>query len=154
MVLPAARAVSPLVTGGQTTVALRVLAHPVFQSVLRQFGQGLAAPSANPFGQISLTTAAHVQHCLAGSRQWSMAGPARSVLNPPSWISAATVPAFCGLAWSPPKPSRNIYLESPPSLPLRLAYRVRWLSITRHASRAIGSRLTSPSRRSAIGGWG
>lgn len=66
MVLPAARTVSPLVTGGQTTVALRVPAHPVFQSVLRQFGQGLAAPSANPFGQISPTTAAHVQHYLDG----------------------------------------------------------------------------------------
>jgi L-threonylcarbamoyladenylate synthase len=66
MVLPAARTVSPLVTGGQTTVALRVPAHPVFQSVLRQFGQGLAAPSANPFGQISPTTVAHVQHYLDG----------------------------------------------------------------------------------------
>ena len=66
MVLPAARAVSPLVTGGQPTVALRVPAHPVFQSVLQQFGRGLAAPSANPFGQISPTTAAHVQHYLDG----------------------------------------------------------------------------------------
>jgi len=66
LVLPAARTVSPLVTGGQTTVALRVPAHPVMQRVLRQFGRGLAAPSANPFGQISATTAAHVQTHLAG----------------------------------------------------------------------------------------
>jgi len=66
MVLPAAQSVSPLVTGDQPTIALRVPAHPVFQSVLRQFGQGLAAPSANPFGRISPTTAAHVQHHLAG----------------------------------------------------------------------------------------
>lgn len=66
LVLPAAPTVSPLVTGGQATVALRVPGHPVFQSVLRQFGQGLAAPSANPFGQISPTTAAHVQHYLDG----------------------------------------------------------------------------------------
>ena len=66
LVLPAARTVSPLVTGGQTTVALRVPAHPVFQAVLRQFGQGLAAPSANPFGRVSPTTAAHVQHYLDG----------------------------------------------------------------------------------------
>ncbi|PKO59621.1 MAG: threonylcarbamoyl-AMP synthase, partial [Betaproteobacteria bacterium HGW-Betaproteobacteria-17] len=66
LVLPAARTVSPLVTGGQTTVALRVPAHPVPQAVLRQFGRGLAAPSANPFGQISPTTAAHVRRHLAG----------------------------------------------------------------------------------------
>lgn len=66
LVLPAARTVSPLVTGGQTTVALRVPAHPVPQAVLRQFGRGLAAPSANPFGQISATTAAHVRRHLAG----------------------------------------------------------------------------------------
>lgn len=65
MVLPAAQTVSPLVTGHQPTVALRVPAHPVFQSVLRQLGQGLAAPSANPFGRISPTTAAHVQRHLA-----------------------------------------------------------------------------------------
>jgi len=66
MVLPAARTVSPLVTGGQRTVALRVPAHPVFQSVLRQFGQGLAAPSANLSGQTSPTTAAHVRHSMNG----------------------------------------------------------------------------------------
>jgi len=65
-VLPAAPAVSPLLTGGQTTIALRVPAHTVFQAVLRQFGRGLAAPSANPFGRISPTTAAHVQCHLAG----------------------------------------------------------------------------------------
>lgn len=66
LVLPAARMVSPLVTGGQTTVALRVPAHPVPQAVLRQFGRGLAAPSANPHGQISPTTAEHVGRHLAG----------------------------------------------------------------------------------------
>jgi len=66
LVLPAAPSVSALVTGGQTTVALRVPAHPVMQTVLRQFGRGLAAPSANPFGQISATTAAHVRTHLAG----------------------------------------------------------------------------------------
>jgi L-threonylcarbamoyladenylate synthase len=66
LVLPAARTVSPLVTGGQTTVALRVPAHPLFQAVLQRLGRGLAAPSANPFGRISPTTAMHVQRHLAG----------------------------------------------------------------------------------------
>lgn len=66
LVLPAGQNVSPLVTGGQTTIALRVPAHPVMHTILRQVGRGLAAPSANPFGQISATTAAHVRTHLAG----------------------------------------------------------------------------------------
>jgi len=66
MVLTAAQNVSPLVTGGQTTVALRVPSHPVAQAILRQLGRGLAAPSANPFGQISPTSASHVRQHLAG----------------------------------------------------------------------------------------
>jgi L-threonylcarbamoyladenylate synthase len=48
------------VTGGQDTVGLRVPAHPVAQELLRAFGGGIAAPSANRFGQLSATTAAHV----------------------------------------------------------------------------------------------
>jgi len=49
------------VTGGQDTVGVRVPAHPVALQLLRQFGSGIAAPSANRFGRISPTTAAHVQ---------------------------------------------------------------------------------------------
>jgi L-threonylcarbamoyladenylate synthase len=49
------------VTGGRTTVGLRVPAHPLAQALLAEFGDGIAAPSANRFGQISPTTAAHVR---------------------------------------------------------------------------------------------
>jgi len=49
------------VTGGQDTVALRVPRHPVAQALLREFGGGVAAPSANRFGRVSATTAAHVR---------------------------------------------------------------------------------------------
>lgn len=49
------------VTGGQETVALRVPAHPMALALLRAFGGGLAAPSANRFGRVSPTTAAHVR---------------------------------------------------------------------------------------------
>ncbi|MBM3373838.1 MAG: threonylcarbamoyl-AMP synthase [Betaproteobacteria bacterium] len=49
------------VTGGQDTVALRVPAHPLAQQLLRAFGGGIAAPSANRFGHVSATTAAHVR---------------------------------------------------------------------------------------------
>jgi L-threonylcarbamoyladenylate synthase len=49
------------VTGGQDTVAVRVPSHPVAQALLREFGSGVAAPSANRFGRVSATTAAHVR---------------------------------------------------------------------------------------------
>jgi L-threonylcarbamoyladenylate synthase len=52
------------VTGGQDTVGLRVPAHPVSQELLRVFGSGIAAPSANRFGLVSPTTAAHVREDL------------------------------------------------------------------------------------------
>jgi L-threonylcarbamoyladenylate synthase len=41
-------------------------AHPVFRAVLQQFGKPLAAPSANRFGRISPTAAAHVRSELGG----------------------------------------------------------------------------------------
>ncbi len=48
-------------TGGLETVGLRVPAHPLARELLRAFGGGLAAPSANRFGRVSPTTAAAVQ---------------------------------------------------------------------------------------------
>lgn len=52
------------VTGGQDSVGLRVPRHPVAQQLLHAFGSGIAAPSANRFGQVSPTTAAHVREDL------------------------------------------------------------------------------------------
>ncbi len=52
--------VSPLVTAGLDTLAVRVPDHPVAQGLLRAFGGPVAAPSANPSGQVSPTEAAHV----------------------------------------------------------------------------------------------
>jgi L-threonylcarbamoyladenylate synthase len=49
------------VTGGQDTVGLRLPSHPVARELLQLFGRGVAAPSANRFGRISPTTAAHVR---------------------------------------------------------------------------------------------
>ena len=48
-------------TGGRDTVGLRVPDHPVALALLDAFGGGLAAPSANRFGRVSPTTAAHVR---------------------------------------------------------------------------------------------
>jgi L-threonylcarbamoyladenylate synthase len=60
LVLPKAAHVSDKITGKQPTVALRVPAHPVAHALLKAFGDGIAAPSANRFGRISPTTAAAV----------------------------------------------------------------------------------------------
>ena len=57
---------SPLVTAGLSTVALRVPAHPTAQALLKQFAGPVAAPSANPSGRISPTTANHVFAGLEG----------------------------------------------------------------------------------------
>jgi L-threonylcarbamoyladenylate synthase len=48
------------VTGGRSTVALRVPQHPLTLRLLRDFPGGIAAPSANRFGRVSPTTAEHV----------------------------------------------------------------------------------------------
>lgn len=49
------------VTGGHETIGLRVPANPVALAMLRAFGSGVAAPSANRFGRVSPTTAEHVR---------------------------------------------------------------------------------------------
>ncbi|HMP31131.1 MAG TPA: L-threonylcarbamoyladenylate synthase, partial [Saprospiraceae bacterium] len=49
-----------LVTSGSEYVAVRFPAHPITKSILEQIDFPLAAPSANPFGYISPTTALHV----------------------------------------------------------------------------------------------
>ncbi|MBY0267501.1 MAG: threonylcarbamoyl-AMP synthase [Burkholderiales bacterium] len=61
LVLKRSPKVPDAVTGGQDTVAIRVPLHPVAQALLREFGGGVAAPSANRFGRVSATTAAHVR---------------------------------------------------------------------------------------------
>ncbi|MGC9163511.1 MAG: L-threonylcarbamoyladenylate synthase [Thiomonas sp.] len=63
LILPRRPGVAEACAGGQDTIGLRCPSHPVAQAVLAIFkgGQGgLAAPSANRFGRISPTTAAHV----------------------------------------------------------------------------------------------
>jgi L-threonylcarbamoyladenylate synthase len=60
LILRKAARVAAAVTGGGATVGLRVPAHPVAHALLRGFGGGIAAPSANRFGAVSPTTADHV----------------------------------------------------------------------------------------------
>ena len=66
LILKKAPGVPDIVTGGQDTVGVRIPGHPIALALLRAFaeanpgGGGLAAPSANQFGRISPTAAAHV----------------------------------------------------------------------------------------------
>jgi L-threonylcarbamoyladenylate synthase len=61
LVLRRAPAVDLAITGGQDTVAIRMPGHPVAQQLLRAFGSGIAAPSANRYGRISPTRPEHVR---------------------------------------------------------------------------------------------
>jgi len=49
------------VTGGQSSVGVRIPSHPLALELLRAFGRPVAAPSANRFGRVSPTTADHVR---------------------------------------------------------------------------------------------
>lgn len=60
VIVPRSAHVMDAVTGGQPTVGLRVPAHPLTLEVLERFDGGLAAPSANRYGRVSPTSAAHV----------------------------------------------------------------------------------------------
>ncbi|MEO6699670.1 MAG: L-threonylcarbamoyladenylate synthase [Paraperlucidibaca sp.] len=60
LILKRAPGVLDAVTGGQDTIGLRVPDHPVALALLNAFGGGIAAPSANRFGRVSPTSAAHV----------------------------------------------------------------------------------------------
>ncbi len=66
ILLPKTNLVPDLVTAGLPTVALRMSAHPVFAAIVRELDRPLAAPSANRFGRISPTAAAHVLEELDG----------------------------------------------------------------------------------------
>lgn len=84
-------------TGGRETLAVRIPAHPVALALIEALGRGVAAPSANRFGRVSPTTAAHVREelgtgilvldggpCRVGveSTIVDLSGPAPTLLRP------------------------------------------------------------------------
>ena len=73
-VLRRAGHVSTVITGGQDTVGLRVPNHPVALELLREFGTGIAAPSANRFGRLSPTSAIHVRNEMGNSIDYILDG--------------------------------------------------------------------------------
>ncbi len=66
MLLPRSPAIPDAVTAGRPRVGVRMPHHPVAQALLRAVGIPVAAPSANRFGHVSPTTAAHVLADLDG----------------------------------------------------------------------------------------
>ena len=74
LILPKQDIVPDLVTAGLAHVALRIPNHPLTLDLLAQLAFPLAAPSANPFGYISPTTAAHVAKQLKGKIPYILDG--------------------------------------------------------------------------------
>lgn len=79
ILLPKNELIPDIVTSGLDSVALRMPAHPMALQLLQQLDFPLAAPSANPFGYISPTTARHVFDQLQGKLPYILDGGQCSV---------------------------------------------------------------------------
>lgn len=146
LVLRRAGGVGDELTGGQDTIGLRVPGHPVALELLREFGGGIAAPSANRFGRISPTTADHVRNDLGGDVDLILDGGACQigiestildvsrgvpVLLRPGRIGASEIAEAIGVAPRPPdsySPRAPGMLEAhyAPRRPLRLVPSREW----------------------------
>lgn len=79
LVLPKAHSIPDIVTSGHDTVAIRVPDHPLSAQLLTLLEFPLAAPSANPFGYVSPTSAEHVRQQLGGKISYILDGGPCSV---------------------------------------------------------------------------
>lgn len=116
LILPRRDGVAAAAAGGQATIGLRCPSHPAAQALLAACAaadppvQGLAAPSANTFGRVSPTTAAHVRDELGDALLVLDGGPCevgiesaivdcsrgRPVLLRPGMLTAAEIESACG----------------------------------------------------------
>lgn len=79
LLLPKSIDVPGLVTAGKPNVAIRMPGHGLTREVIANAGVPIAAPSANPFGRISPTTAEHVANYFPDSLEMVLdGGPCRS----------------------------------------------------------------------------
>ena len=171
LILRKAARVSAAATGGAATVGLRVPAHPVAQALLRQFGGGIAAPSANRFGAVSPTTADHVARDLGAAVDYLLdGGPCevgvestivdlsrgRAVLLRPGGLPReaiepitgplaapdAAAPAAPGTLASHYAPSAQVIAVAPDEVPAAVA-----------AARSRGARVAVLAPRAAFAAW-
>jgi L-threonylcarbamoyladenylate synthase len=78
LLLPKKKRIPLLLTSGLKTVAVRIPDHPITTELLEKLDYPLAAPSANPFGYVSPTTAHHVQDQLGDAIPYILdGGPCR-----------------------------------------------------------------------------
>ena len=132
LLLPRSEAVPDAVTAGRPLVGIRMPSHPVAFELIREAGVPVAAPSANVFGHISPTTAAHVLEDLDGRIDAVLdAGPTEhgvesTVLDPtqtpmviyrPGAITAEQIRAVAGAveAFRPPLDAQPGAREALPS---------------------------------------
>ncbi len=146
LVLRRAPGVGDYLTGGEDTIGLRMPNHPVALELLRQFGGGIAAPSANKFGRISPTTAEHVSDDLGSEVDLILdGGPCeigiestiidlsrdRPVLLRPGRIGTGDITATLGTAPEPrdrgaPRAPGTLESHYAPRKPLRLVAGDHW----------------------------
>ena len=92
VVLPKKDVVPELVTAGLVTVAVRMPKHPIALQLIRETETFLAAPSANPFGYVSPTTAGHVRDQLGDRVDLILDGGACEVGLESTIVSFSEVP--------------------------------------------------------------
>ncbi|MGP0074588.1 MAG: L-threonylcarbamoyladenylate synthase [Bryobacteraceae bacterium] len=111
LVLPKQPHVPDRLTAGLDTVGVRMPAHPIALDLIRESGVPIAAPSANPFTQLSPTTAQHVRDALGDhiamvldggpsnvgieSTVLSLSGP-NAVLLRPGMVTRSEIEAVIG----------------------------------------------------------
>lgn len=167
LILKRAPGVPDAVTGGQDTVGLRVPGHPLALELLRAFAAaggsgGIAAPSANRFGRISPTTAAHVREELGDAVALVLDGGPCAVgiestivdlsdgtpkLLRPGHISPLRIEAACGLRPQAPdagvpRASGTLEAHYAPRTPMRMVAGERlldFLNAQRHSGRRCGA---------------
>ena len=136
LLLPRTSAIPDIVTAGRPLAGIRMPSHPVAFELIRAAGVPIAAPSANIFGHISPTTAAHVLDDLDGKIDAVIdAGPTQhgvesTVLDPtqdpmmlyrPGAITLDQISAIAGpvVLYKPPEASESAEAQPSPGVGLR-----------------------------------
>ena len=166
LILPRRDGVARAAAGGQESIGLRCPSHPVARRVLAACAahepplHGLAAPSANRFGRVSPTTAAHVREefgeallvldggaCAVGieSTIVDLSSGSPKLLRP-GHISPQRIEAACGLLpqapdGGVPRASGTLEAHYAPQTPMRMVGSERlldFLNAQRHSGRRCG----------------
>ena len=142
LILPRKPGVATAAAGGQDSIGLRCPSHPVAQALLKACRTGVAGPSANRFGRVSPTTAAHVADELGDALFVLDGGPCdvgiestivdctrgQPVLLRPGVLTRAQLEAACGeavldketLASTAPRASGTLASHYAPNAKVRL----------------------------------